>query len=137
MGRSTTGGECNALPIGLRPERVMHALWGLADQELRFERKGGTSLSKDYGLIHRFSKDIDILIHPPEDVRAFIGTKEYREHKNDSIRGRGRDFGFHAAFDILRPEREGEYARTAGLYYRGQPSLSDIVDRIEPFPDDL
>ena len=29
--------------------------------------KGGTSLSKGHGLIHRFSEDIDILIHPDID----------------------------------------------------------------------
>jgi predicted nucleotidyltransferase component of viral defense system len=43
---------------------IMHALWGLQELGLTFELKGGTSLSKGYGLIHRFSEDIDILIHP-------------------------------------------------------------------------
>lgn len=45
---------------------IMHALWGLQQLGLTFELKGGTSLSKGYGLIHRFSEDIDILIHPDE-----------------------------------------------------------------------
>jgi hypothetical protein len=43
---------------------IMHGLWALQQLGLRFELKGGTSLSKGYGLIHRFSEDIDILIHP-------------------------------------------------------------------------
>ena len=43
---------------------IMHALWGLQQLGFTFELKGGTSLSKGYGLIHRFSEDIDILIHP-------------------------------------------------------------------------
>ena len=43
---------------------IMHALWGLRQFGCRFELKGGTSLSKGYQLIHRFSEDIDILIHP-------------------------------------------------------------------------
>ena len=47
---------------------IMHALWGLQQLGLTFELKGGTSLSKGYGLIHRFSEDIDILIHPQEDL---------------------------------------------------------------------
>lgn len=47
---------------------IMHALWGLQQLGLRFELKGGTSLSKGYQLIHRFSEDIDILIHPDGDL---------------------------------------------------------------------
>lgn len=47
---------------------IMHGLWGLQQLGLTFELKGGTSLSKGYGLIHRFSEDIDILIHPSGDL---------------------------------------------------------------------
>ncbi|WP_281034886.1 nucleotidyl transferase AbiEii/AbiGii toxin family protein [Mesorhizobium waimense] len=47
---------------------IMHALWGLQQFGFRFELKGGTSLSKGYRLIHRFSEDIDILIHPQGDL---------------------------------------------------------------------
>lgn len=46
---------------------IMHALWGLQQLGFRFELKGGMSLSKGHGLIHRFSEDIDILIHPDID----------------------------------------------------------------------
>jgi hypothetical protein len=46
---------------------IMHALWGLQQLGFTFELKGGTSLSKGYGLIHRFSEDIDILIHPDDE----------------------------------------------------------------------
>ncbi len=44
---------------------VMHALGGLQQNGLRFEMKGGTSLSKGWGLIDRFSEDIDIRFEPP------------------------------------------------------------------------
>ncbi|WP_298672602.1 nucleotidyl transferase AbiEii/AbiGii toxin family protein [uncultured Sphingomonas sp.] len=47
---------------------IMHALWGLQQLGFRFELKGGTSLSKGYQLIHRFSEDIDILIHAEVDL---------------------------------------------------------------------
>lgn len=47
---------------------IMHGLWGLQQLGFTFELKGGTSLSKGYGLIHRFSEDIDILIHPEGDL---------------------------------------------------------------------
>lgn len=43
---------------------VMHCLYGLAAQNLSFELKGGTSLSKGFDIIHRFSEDIDICIDP-------------------------------------------------------------------------
>jgi hypothetical protein len=41
---------------------IMHTLYGLKQQGIEFELKGGTSLSKGFGLIHRFSEDIDIHI---------------------------------------------------------------------------
>lgn len=47
---------------------IMHVLWGLQQLGMAFELKGGTSLSKGYSLIDRFSEDIDILIHPTEPV---------------------------------------------------------------------
>ena len=47
---------------------VMHSLWGLQQQGFAFELKGGTSLSKGFDIINRFSEDIDIqiLILPQE-----------------------------------------------------------------------
>ena len=41
---------------------IMHVLYSLQQQNIEFELKGGTSLSKGFGLIHRFSEDIDIHI---------------------------------------------------------------------------
>lgn len=41
---------------------IMHALYGLQQLGIEFELKGGTSLSKGFGLIKRFSEDIDIHI---------------------------------------------------------------------------
>ncbi|MDP2653250.1 MAG: nucleotidyl transferase AbiEii/AbiGii toxin family protein [Candidatus Omnitrophota bacterium] len=51
---------------------IMHVLYGLQQGGFEFELKGGTSLSKGYGIIHRFSEDIDIRIEPPAkmDVKA-------------------------------------------------------------------
>ena len=47
---------------------IMHGLWGLQQLSFNFELKGGTTLSKGFQLIHRFSEDIDILIHPDGDL---------------------------------------------------------------------
>lgn len=41
---------------------IMHILYSLQKQGIAFELKGGTSLSKGYGVIDRFSEDIDIHI---------------------------------------------------------------------------
>src|ERR1700694_5090481 len=46
---------------------IMHCLYGLQQLGLKFELKGGTSLSKGFKIIDRFSEDIDIRIEPPAE----------------------------------------------------------------------
>lgn len=48
---------------------IMHVLYGLSIQGFKFELKGGTSLSKGYRIIERFSEDIDIHITPPAEFK--------------------------------------------------------------------
>ncbi len=43
---------------------------------MHFELKGGTSLSKGYGIIHRFSEDIDMRIEPPIHLQVKIGHNQ-------------------------------------------------------------
>jgi hypothetical protein len=43
---------------------VTHVLWGLHQLGLEVWFKGGTSLSKGFGLIERFSEDLDLKIEP-------------------------------------------------------------------------
>lgn len=47
---------------------IMHTLYGLKKQAYDFQLKGGTSLSKGFGLIDRFSEDIDLHINPPIEL---------------------------------------------------------------------
>lgn len=51
---------------------IMHVLYALQKQGWVFQLKGGTSLSKGFGIINRFSEDIDIKIEPPagQDVKT-------------------------------------------------------------------
>jgi hypothetical protein len=51
---------------------IMHCLYGLQKLRMKFELKGGTSLSKGFQIINRFSEDIDIRIEPPpgRDVKT-------------------------------------------------------------------
>lgn len=51
---------------------IMHCLWGLAS-DFQFELKGGTSLSKGFGIIDRFSEDIDIRINPLDGMEVKAG----------------------------------------------------------------
>lgn len=47
---------------------IMQVLYGLKRQGFKFELKGGTSLSKGFNIIERFSEDIDIHITPPPEM---------------------------------------------------------------------
>lgn len=66
---------------------IMHVLHGLKKQGLKFELKGGTSLSKGYGIIHRFSEDIDIHIHPPAELGVEVNPKKTKEQHILSRKG--------------------------------------------------
>jgi hypothetical protein len=115
---------------------VMHALWGLQQQAYDFELKGGTSLSKGYDIINRFSEDIDIQIHPDtglnlktgknhdrpnhiEGRRNFFddiaktlnicGLTFDRDHEFDDIKMRGAGIRglYHSHFQALEVLKEG------------------------------
>lgn len=58
---------------------LMHVLWGLKELGFRFQLKGGTSLSKGFSCIHRFSEDIDIKIESDEKC----GFKVYEGKNHD------------------------------------------------------
>lgn len=65
---------------------IMHCLWGLQEQGYYFELKGGTSLSKGFGIIHRFSEDIDIRIEPPPTMGVKTGKNHNKPTHIDSRR---------------------------------------------------
>jgi len=60
---------------------IMHALWGLQQQGYDFELKGGTSLSKGYKIIDRFSEDIDIKIIPDLSEGIPIGKNHIKPNQ--------------------------------------------------------
>ena len=55
---------------------IMHCLYGLQKRGLTFELKGGTSLSKGFKIIDRFSEDIDIHIDPPASRNVKTGRNQ-------------------------------------------------------------
>lgn len=60
---------------------IMHCLWGLADLGLKYELKGGTSLSKGFQCINRFSEDIDIKINPQPHYTEQVYTNKNQDEK--------------------------------------------------------
>lgn len=70
---------------------IMHCLYGLQKLGLKFELKGGTSLSKGYQIIKRFSEDIDIRIEPPAELH--VKTKpNHKKHQHVESRRRFYDW---------------------------------------------
>jgi len=65
---------------------IMHCLYGLQQLGLKFELKGGTSLSKGHGIIHRFSEDIDIRIEPPPELHVKTGHNHTKHAHIESRR---------------------------------------------------
>jgi len=57
---------------------IMHSLYGLQAQDFDFELQGGTSLSKEYKIIHRFSEDIDLKILPPPVMKVMAGKNHMK-----------------------------------------------------------
>jgi len=65
----TVGAEKAILPVVVEKDYwVMHCLWGLQQGGFELEMKGGTSLSKGWKCIDRFSEDIDLRIEPPDTL---------------------------------------------------------------------
>ncbi len=92
-----------AVERGLDPALVekdywlMHCLYGLQQLGLKFELKGGTSLSKGFQIIDRFSEDIDIRIEPPADQDVKTGRNQT---KAAHIESRGKFYAWLA--DTIR-----------------------------------
>jgi len=110
---------------------IMHALWGLLEQGLALELKGGTSLSKGFDIIHRFSEDLDIKIEPPKDTKVYSGKNQTKDQHIESRR----EFFENLAQTIVIPEmsvrRDLEYddpdeMRNAGIRLEYQSLYSTV-----------
>ncbi len=78
---------------------IMHVLFGLKKQGFEFEMKGGTSLSKGFKVIHRFSEDIDIHIKPP----ANFGINPNPKNTSNKNANKRKDFYDWLANEIEIP----------------------------------
>lgn len=78
---------------------IMHILYGLKQLGYDFALKGGTSLSKGYKIIDRFSEDIDIYIKPPRKAAV---NENPKTTKPTAVQSR-KDFYDWLANDIKIP----------------------------------
>jgi len=83
---STLSEEKAILPALIEKDYwIMQSLNGLNASGLTFELKGGTSLSKGYNIIERFSEDIDLHISPPH---KFIDETKITVNENPGSSGK-------------------------------------------------
>jgi hypothetical protein len=116
---------------------IMHALYSLQQQGIEFELKGGTSLSKGYGLIHRFSEDIDI------HIRTNFGLSIEGKEDKSQVKAARKEFydvfakslSINGIIEIVRDHEfdDKDKFRSGGirLYYESHtPTLEGLKDGI-------
>ena len=117
---------------------IMHCLWGLQAQGFQFELKGGTSLSKGFGVIHRFSEDIDIRIEPPYGMDVKIGRNQDKPAHVESRRAYYDELAARISIPgVERVERDTQFdddkMRSAGIrlvYTSRAAALAGVKDGI-------
>ena len=108
---------------------IMHALYSLQQQGIEFELKGGTSLSKGYGLIHRFSEDIDI------HIRTNFGLSKVKAARKEFYDVFAKSLSINGIIEIVRDHEfdDKDKFRSGGirLYYESHtPTLEGLKDGI-------
>ncbi len=112
---------------------IMHCLYGLQQLGLTFELKGGTSLSKGFKIIDRFSEDIDIRIDPPADQDVKTGPNHT---KAAHIESRAKFYDWLAQtikiggiYDVSRDRSfDNERLTSAGIRLSYKPITDPIPD---------
>lgn len=109
-------------------------MYGLQQSGFKFEIKGGTSLSKGFQLIHRFSEDIDIKIYPSSDLP--VGKNQTSKAQI----GKRRAFIDDIALSINIPGLKGverdtrhddKYMRQGGIRLH-HDSIFDLLPGVKP-----
>jgi predicted nucleotidyltransferase component of viral defense system len=115
---------------------IMHVLYGLKQQGFQFELKGGTSLSKGYGIIHRFSEDIDIHIKPPAEMEINENPNNNKprniQKRKDFYDGLANDIKIDGIISVVRDEAfddERQY-RSGGIRLHYE-SKTDAIDGVK------
>lgn len=117
---------------------IMHCLYGLAQQGYSFELKGGTSLSKGFGIIHRFSEDIDIRIEPSQEAKVATGNNQNKDQHCESRKAfydqLAKDIVIDGIDEVVRDYTfDDEKFRSAGIrlkYSSANPISAGIKDGV-------
>jgi hypothetical protein len=96
---------------------VTHVLWGLHRLGLEVWFKGGTSLSKGFGLIERFSEDLDLKIEPGA-VKSLPGVRSWKSEGKMAVQER------QAYFKALQTQLE-----ISGVQVAIDPTFEDEAHR--------
>lgn len=123
---------------------ITHSLWALHETKLAIWFKGGTSLSKGFGIIERFSEDLDLMVERGGVTTLPEVTKWASTNKGPIAQRRAFYEGLPAAFAIpgvsveLDLQRQDKYARAAdyigrypGAHVSGLPSAMSPFVRFE------
>lgn len=109
---------------------IMHCLWGLQNQGFNFELKGGTSLSKGYKVIHRFSEDIDLRINPPADMKVMTGKNHMKpihlNSRKDFFNWLASEIKIHGVKASREHEFDDEKFRNAGINLSFKAQFDEI-----------
>jgi hypothetical protein len=134
------GQELNIEPALVEKDYwIMHTLYGLTQQGYEFELKGGTSLSKGYSIIHRFSEDIDIHIKPPAELDIDESPKKEKaaniEAKRKFYDSLAADIQIDGITEVIRDTDfdDTRYYRSGGIrlnYKTATENLEGIKDGI-------
>lgn len=117
---------------------IMHCLHGLQQLGMTFELKGGTSLSKGFQIIDRFSEDIDIRIEPPADRDVKTGRNQTKpaqiKSREDFYDWLAQTIRIDGIFEVSRDRAFDNAAFFSGgirLRYQGfNPSIEGLKDGI-------
>lgn len=114
---------------------IMHALYGLQSQGYDFELKGGTSLSKGYKIIHRFSEDIDLKILPPRGTTIPQGKNQTSKPQVQSRKDYFETIAHEITIDGLTTSRAHEFDHdkffSAGINLHFN-SVTEAISGVKP-----
>jgi len=119
---------------------VTHCLWALHQTGLELWFKGGTSLSKGYGVIERFSEDLDLMVLPGSVTGLPPVTNWTSANKGPVASRRAFHEALPAAFVIpgvkveVDQKPQDKYARSVNLvgYYPGV-LLDQLAEAMRPY----
>ncbi len=123
---------------------VTHSLWALHETQLSIWFKGGTSLSKGFGIIERFSEDLDLMIERGAEDSLPNVSNWASTNKGPSAQRRAFYEALAGALAVpgvsinLDAQRQDKYARSAdyvgryaGVHVTGLPSAMSPFVRFE------